>query len=166
MFLHLSSVAGTPFCLDTSQQRSLDVSALHVLSCTIRSCEYVLSDHATPSRVPTVSYDPCMRQPPHHVPIVSSKPASRDFQLWELGIARFRQILKKIMQTKLSMGTNLRGASFAMTEAKYAAGDFRHTVFDNVEQVPSKSKGLSFPFLRVHHPHVSFLCAMTHVLFC
>ena len=48
---------------------------------------------------------------------------------------RFRQILKRIMQTKLSMGTTLRGASFAMTEAKYAAGDFRHTVFDNVETV-------------------------------
>eukprot|EP00884_Botryococcus_braunii_P021566 jgi/Botrbrau1/8093/Bobra.0230s0018.1 len=51
---------------------------------------------------------------------------------------RFRQILKKIMQTKLAMGTNLRGASFAMTEAKYAAGDFRHTVFDNVEQANLK----------------------------
>ena len=30
------------------------------------------------------------------------------------------------------MGETLRASAFALTEAKYAAGDFRHTVFDNV----------------------------------
>ncbi|DBB17362.1 hypothetical protein WJX82_010524 [Trebouxia sp. C0006] len=46
---------------------------------------------------------------------------------------RFRQILKKIVQTKQDMGKNMRQSAFALTEAKYAAGDFRHTVFDSVE---------------------------------
>jgi hypothetical protein len=48
--------------------------------------------------------------------------------------ATCRQILKKIVDTKTAMGENLRAAAFALTEAKYAAGDFRHTVFDNVDQ--------------------------------
>ena len=48
---------------------------------------------------------------------------------------RFRQILKKIVQTKQEMGKTMRQSAFALTEAKYAAGDFRHTVFDNVETV-------------------------------
>ncbi|DBA86446.1 hypothetical protein WJX79_009650 [Trebouxia sp. C0005] len=46
---------------------------------------------------------------------------------------RFRQILRKIVQTKQDMGKNMRQSAFALTEAKYAAGDFRHTVFDSVE---------------------------------
>jgi V-type H+-transporting ATPase subunit D len=45
-----------------------------------------------------------------------------------------RQILKKIVDTKTAMGENLRAAAFALTEARYAAGDFRFTVFDNVDQ--------------------------------
>ena len=48
---------------------------------------------------------------------------------------RFRQILKKIVQTKKEMGTTMREASFALIEAKYSAGEFQHTVFDAVEQV-------------------------------
>ena len=36
------------------------------------------------------------------------------------------------MDTKTAMGETLRASAFALTEAKYAAGDFRHTVFDNV----------------------------------
>ena len=43
-----------------------------------------------------------------------------------------RQILRKIVDTKTAMGETLRASAFALTEAKYAAGDFRHTVFDNV----------------------------------
>ena len=43
-----------------------------------------------------------------------------------------RQILKKIVDTKTAMGETLRASAFALTEAKYAAGEFRHTVFDNV----------------------------------
>ena len=48
---------------------------------------------------------------------------------------RFRQILKKIVQTKREMGKSMREASFALVEAKYSAGEFRHTVFDAVETV-------------------------------
>ena len=33
------------------------------------------------------------------------------------------------------MGKKMRDSSFALTEAKYAAGEFRHTVFDSVETV-------------------------------
>ncbi|KAK9814295.1 hypothetical protein WJX72_003555 [[Myrmecia] bisecta] len=46
---------------------------------------------------------------------------------------RFRQILKKIVQTKQEMGKTMRASAFAYTEARYAAGDFKHTVFDSVE---------------------------------
>ena len=49
-----------------------------------------------------------------------------------------RQILKKIVDTKTAMGDNLRASAFALTEAKYAAGDFRHTVLDNVDQATVK----------------------------
>lgn len=48
---------------------------------------------------------------------------------------RFRQILKKIVDTKEGMGKKMRDSSFALTEAKYAAGEFRHTVYDSVETV-------------------------------
>ena len=50
-------------------------------------------------------------------------------------VYRFRQILKKIVDTKEGMGKKMRDSSFALTEAKYAAGEFRHTVFDSVETV-------------------------------
>lgn len=46
---------------------------------------------------------------------------------------RFRQILKKIVDTKKEMGKTLRLSAFAMVEAKYAAGDFVPTVFDAVQ---------------------------------
>ena len=63
----------------------------------------------------------------------------------DLGAApdRFRQILKKIVQTKREMGKSMREASFALVEAKYSAGEFRHTVFDAVEKVhrPSLAAG-------------------------
>lgn len=51
---------------------------------------------------------------------------------------RFRQILKKIMQTKLEMGKTMRISAFALTEAKYSAGDFSNAVFDSVEQASVK----------------------------
>ena len=44
----------------------------------------------------------------------------------------FRSVLKKILQSKLQMGGAMRGASFALAQAKYSAGDFRATVQDNV----------------------------------
>ena len=47
---------------------------------------------------------------------------------------RFRQILKKIMETKEKMGTSLRESNFALTEAKYTAGDsVKHTIVDSVK---------------------------------
>ena len=47
---------------------------------------------------------------------------------------RYRQILKKIVHTKLSMGENMKSASFAWTEAKYVGGDgIKHTVLDSVD---------------------------------
>lgn len=51
---------------------------------------------------------------------------------------RFRQILKKIVQTKQEMGKTMRQSAFALTEAKYAAGDFKYTVYDSVEQASVK----------------------------
>ena len=33
------------------------------------------------------------------------------------------------------MGKSMRESAFALTEAKYAAGDFKATVFDSVETV-------------------------------
>ena len=53
---------------------------------------------------------------------------------------RFRQILKKIVDTKEGMGKKMRDSSFALTEAKYAAGEFRHTVFDSVETVRTSAQ--------------------------
>ena len=44
----------------------------------------------------------------------------------------FRSVLKKILQSKLQMGAAMRGAAFALAQAKYSAGDFRATVQDNV----------------------------------
>ena len=44
----------------------------------------------------------------------------------------FRSVLKKILQSKLQMGGAMRGASFALAQAKYSAGDFRATVQDGV----------------------------------
>ena len=47
---------------------------------------------------------------------------------------RYRQILKKIVSAKLSMGENMKTASFAWTEAKYVAGEgIKHTVLDSVD---------------------------------
>lgn len=39
------------------------------------------------------------------------------------------------MQIKQEMGKKMRESAFALMEAKYAAGEFHHTVFDNVEGV-------------------------------
>lgn len=46
---------------------------------------------------------------------------------------QFRAILKKIVTAKESMGDIMRASSFALTEAKYAAGDnIRHVVLESV----------------------------------
>ncbi|KAK7318694.1 hypothetical protein RJT34_03400 [Clitoria ternatea] len=48
---------------------------------------------------------------------------------------QFRQILKKIVSTKESMGDVMKTSSFALTEAKYVAGDnIKHIVLENVRE--------------------------------
>ena len=47
---------------------------------------------------------------------------------------RFRQILRKIVQAKEKMGSIMRDSFFSLAQAKYAAGDFRHTLMDSVDQ--------------------------------
>lgn len=52
---------------------------------------------------------------------------------------QFRQILKNIVSTKESMGEVMKNSSFALTEAKYVAGDnIRHIVLENVRSASLK----------------------------
>ena len=53
---------------------------------------------------------------------------------------QFRQILKKIVSTKESiMGEIMKSSSFALTKAKYIAGDnINHTVLENVQNTSPK----------------------------
>jgi V-type H+-transporting ATPase subunit D len=55
---------------------------------------------------------------------------------------RFRQILKKIIETKVLMGDVMKEAAFSLAEAKFAMGDFNHLVLQNVgkAQIKVKSK--------------------------
>lgn len=48
---------------------------------------------------------------------------------------RFRQILKKIVQTKEEMGKVMKASFFSLAQARYSSGEFKHTVFDSVDQV-------------------------------
>ncbi|KAI5071663.1 hypothetical protein GOP47_0013914 [Adiantum capillus-veneris] len=46
---------------------------------------------------------------------------------------QFRQILKRIVQAKETMGDSLKASSFSLTEAKYTAGDsIKYVVLENV----------------------------------
>ncbi|KAL2250354.1 V-type proton ATPase subunit D [Sesamum indicum] len=52
---------------------------------------------------------------------------------------QFRQILKKIVSTKESMGDIMKNSSFALTEAKYVAGEnIKHIVQENVQSAALK----------------------------
>ncbi|KAF8007772.1 hypothetical protein BT93_K1695 [Corymbia citriodora subsp. variegata] len=52
---------------------------------------------------------------------------------------QFRQILKEIVSTKESMGDIMKSSSFALTEAKYVAGEnIKHTVLENVQNASLK----------------------------
>eukprot|EP00850_Spirogloea_muscicola_P000177 SM000001S04579 [mRNA] locus=s1:1047488:1048424:- [translate_table: standard] len=52
---------------------------------------------------------------------------------------QFRQILRKIVEAKESMGAVMKDSAFALTEAKYAGGEnIKHVVFENVEQATVK----------------------------
>mmetsp|Transcript_1207 Transcript_1207/g.3998 ORF Transcript_1207/g.3998 Transcript_1207/m.3998 type:complete len:253 (-) Transcript_1207:145-903(-) len=54
---------------------------------------------------------------------------------------RYRQILKKISTAKGRMGVLLKDSAFALTEAKYAAGEqMKHTVMDGVGQATVRVK--------------------------
>ncbi|GAB4820335.1 hypothetical protein N2152v2_007381 [Parachlorella kessleri] len=55
---------------------------------------------------------------------------------------RFRQILKKIVQAKEEMGRVMKESFFALAEARYATGEFKHTVLDSVSQAGIKVKAL------------------------
>ncbi|KAK2183268.1 hypothetical protein NP493_316g02077 [Ridgeia piscesae] len=54
--------------------------------------------------------------------------------------SRFRSILKKIIETKMLMGDVMKEASFSLTEAKFAMGDFNHLVLQNVSKAQTKLK--------------------------
>ncbi|ERM98207.1 hypothetical protein AMTRI_Chr01g128050 [Amborella trichopoda] len=52
---------------------------------------------------------------------------------------QFRQILKKIVSTKESMGEIMKESSFSLTQAKYVAGDnIKHVVLENVRNASVK----------------------------
>lgn len=51
---------------------------------------------------------------------------------------RFRAILRKIVSIKQDMGSSLRAAFFSLTEARYAAGDFKTSVIENVGTATAK----------------------------
>jgi V-type H+-transporting ATPase subunit D len=53
---------------------------------------------------------------------------------------RFRQILKKIIETKVLMGDLMKEAAFSLAEAKFAMGDFNHLVLQNVSKAQFKIK--------------------------
>uniref|UniRef100_A0A2K5BWA7 V-type proton ATPase subunit D n=1 Tax=Aotus nancymaae TaxID=37293 RepID=A0A2K5BWA7_AOTNA len=71
---------------------------------------------------------------------------------------RFRQILKKIIETKMLMGAVMREAAFSPAEAKFAAGDVGTTVIQNVKkaQVKIRAKkdnvaGVTLPVFEHYH---------------
>jgi len=47
---------------------------------------------------------------------------------------RFREILRKIVENKVLMGEVMKEAAFSLAEAKFTAGDFGHTVIQNVSR--------------------------------
>lgn len=53
---------------------------------------------------------------------------------------RFRQILSKIIESKVLMGELMKSAAFSLAEAKFTAGDFSHTVLQNVNKSQLKVK--------------------------
>lgn len=51
---------------------------------------------------------------------------------------RFRKLLKTIIDTKMMMGEIMKEASFALTEAYFAAGDFSLVILENVDKAWTK----------------------------
>lgn len=57
---------------------------------------------------------------------------------------QFRAILKNIVSTKEAMGEIMRASSFALTEAKYAAGDnIKHSVLESVRSASVRVRSSS-----------------------
>ena len=53
---------------------------------------------------------------------------------------RFRQILKRIIETKTLMGTVMRDAALSLAEAKFSSGDFSQQILQNVNKATIKVK--------------------------
>lgn len=51
---------------------------------------------------------------------------------------RFRRLLKSIIDTKIMMGDIMKEASFSLTEAYFAAGDFSLVILENVDKAWTK----------------------------
>ena len=53
---------------------------------------------------------------------------------------RFRQILKRIIETKQLMGTVMKEAALSLAEAKFTMGDFSQQILQNVNKASIKIK--------------------------
>jgi H(+)-transporting ATP synthase subunit D len=53
---------------------------------------------------------------------------------------RFRQILKRIIDTKTLMGVVMREAALSLAEAKFTMGDFSQQILQNVNKASIKVK--------------------------
>ena len=53
---------------------------------------------------------------------------------------RFRQILKRIIETKTLMGEVMREAALSLAEAKFTMGDFSQQILQNVNKASIKVK--------------------------
>lgn len=53
---------------------------------------------------------------------------------------RFRQIVKRIVDTKTLMGTVMREAALSLAEAKFTMGDFSQQILQNVNKASIKVK--------------------------
>ena len=59
---------------------------------------------------------------------------------------RYRQILKRILATKIKMGELMKESAFALVQAKYVTGDgVKHTIFDAVESASIKARARRAP---------------------
>lgn len=71
---------------------------------------------------------------------------------------QFRAILKKIVTTKESMGTVMKTSSFALTEAKYVAGEnIKFTVLENVKTASLRVKSRTENIAGVKLPKFDYI---------
>ena len=74
---------------------------------------------------------------------------------------KFKSILKKIMDEKMSMKDYMKNASFSLVSAKYSAGEFSHVVVQNVKNSTYKVKlsqeniaGVKLPVFSQSHQEI------------